>query len=73
MIGDFQLARLVTMRPGKAAAHVAEELGFKQRIGETGAVERDKWCVRPRRMRVNIAGDHIFTDATLAGDEDLDV
>ena len=40
-IRDLQQARLVTKRTGKAAADVTEELGFEQRVGQPGTVDRE--------------------------------
>ena len=41
-VRELQLARLVAVRAGEAALHVAEQLRFEQRLGEAGAVHRDE-------------------------------
>ena len=51
-VGGLELARLVAIGAGEAALHVTEELGFEQRLGQAGAVDRDEgalargdcWC-----------------------------
>ena len=39
VVRQLELARLVAIRAGEAALHVAEELGFEQRLGNAGAVD----------------------------------
>ena len=69
----FEQARLVAVRAGEAAAHVAEQLGLEQRVGQAGAVDRDERSDGAEAALVNQAGDDFLADAGLAGDEDLGV
>ena len=50
------------------AAHVPEELGFEQRLGNGAAVDRDEPLTAPRAAVVNRARGQLLADAGLAGD-----
>ena len=41
-VGRFEPAALVAIGVGEAALHVPEQLGFEQRVGKAGAVDRDE-------------------------------
>ena len=69
----LEQARLVAIRAGEAAADVAEQLGFEERVGQARAVERDERCRRARAALVNQPRDDFLADAGLAGDQDLGV
>ena len=73
VVGDLELAGLVTERAGEAAAHVAEQLRFEERFGQARAVHFDERAVRPLALRPQLARDYFLTGATLAGDQDLRV
>ncbi len=68
LICELELSGLVAISPGEAAFDVAEQLRFEQRFGKAGAVDRDKWPVRPRALRVDGIGDELFADTAFAGD-----
>ena len=57
-------------RAGERAAHVAEELGLEQRLGNRAAVDRDEPVGAPRAVVVNRARDHLLAGAGLAGNQD---
>ena len=59
----------VADRAGERAAHVAEQLGLEQRLGNRAAVERDEAVHAPRAVVVNRARDDFLAGAGLAGDE----
>ena len=42
VMGQFELSGLVAERPGEAAFDMAEQLGFEERFGEAGAVDRER-------------------------------
>ena len=54
---------------GERAAHVAEQLGFEQRLGHGGAVHLDERHVALRAAIVDRARDHLLAGAGLARDE----
>ena len=53
VVGDLELAGLVAVGAGEAALDVPEQLGFEERFGEAGAVDRHEGAVRPRAQRVD--------------------
>ena len=55
---------------GKRAAHVAEQLGLEQRLGNRAAVERDEPLRAPRAVVMNRARDDFLAGAGFAGDQD---
>ena len=55
---------------GERAAHVAEELGLEQRLGNRAAVQRDEPVHAPRAVVMNRARDDFLAGAGLAGDQD---
>jgi hypothetical protein len=40
VVRELELADLVAVRAGEAAAHVSEELGLEQRIRQRAAIDR---------------------------------
>src|SRR5439155_3016425 len=72
-VGDLELARLVAVRAGEAAAHVAEQFGLEQRLGQPGAVHRDERTAEAVAKRVDLSGDDLLARAALAGDQNLRV
>ena len=72
-VGHLQQARPVAVRVGEAALDVAEQLGFEQRIGQAGAVDRDERLAGPGAAAVDQAGRDVLADAALAGDEHLGI
>ena len=71
--GHLEEARLVAVGAGERAAHVAEQLGLEQGVGQAGAVERDQARRGPRTAVVDQARDNFLAHAGFAGDEDLGV
>ena len=69
----LEQAGLVAVRAGEAAAHVAEELGLEQRVGQAGAVERDQRAGGARAALMNQPGDDFLADAGFTGDQDLGI
>ena len=69
----LEQARLVAVGAGEAAAHVAEQLGLEQRVGQARAVERDQRRRGARAPLMNQARDDFLADAGLAGDQHLRV
>jgi hypothetical protein len=70
-ISDLGEARLVAVGPGKAAFHVAEQLGFQQGFGDAAAVDGDEATRAPHTLVVDQARHNFFADAGLPHDEDL--
>ena len=54
---------------GERAAHVAEQLGLEQRLGNRAAVQRDEPMHAPRAVVVNRARHDFLAGAGLAGDQ----
>ena len=54
---------------GERAAHVAEQLGLEQRLGDRAAVDRHEPLRAARAVVVNGARDELLAGAGLAGDE----
>src|SRR5436309_758131 len=68
-----QFSGLVSIRAGKAALHMTEQLRLEESLGEAGAIHGDECKRAASGVRVNIASHEIFADAALAGDQDLAV
>ena len=56
-------------RAGERAAHVTEQLGLEQRLGNRAAVERDEPLRAARAVVMNRARDDFLAGAGLAGHE----
>src|SRR5262249_11516459 len=69
----FEDASARVRRAGERAALVAEELALDQARGDRAAVDGDERAVRARRLRVQRAREHFFSDAALAFEEHGDV
>ena len=70
-VGQLEAPRLVAVRAGEGAAHVAEELALDQVLGDRAAVDRDQLPVLARRVAVvQRLDDQLLADAALAGDQD---
>ena len=63
----------IAIRAGEAAADVAEERRFEQRVGNAGAVDRDERRAGAAAAAMDQPRDHFLADAALAGDQDLRV
>ena len=72
-VRHFELARLIAVGAGEAAADVAEQLRLEQRFGEAGAVDGDEGARRAQAPGHDLTGDDFLADAALAGDQNLDV
>ena len=59
----------VAGRPGERAAHVTEQLGLEQGLGDRRAVDADEGFARARAGAMNGARDHFLAGAALTGDE----
>src|SRR4029453_5076545 len=57
----FEPASLVAVSARKAATDVTEELGFEQRVGHPGAVDRDQARHSPDALLMNHPRDELFT------------
>ena len=69
LVGLLDAALPRTDRAGEGAAHVTEQLGFEQRLGDRAAVDRDEPLLAPRAALVDRAGHHLFAGAGLARDQ----
>ena len=68
-VGQRELALLGRGRAREGAAHVAEELGLEQRLGNRRAVDLDERHVALRAAVVDGPRDQLLAGAGLAGDE----
>ena len=69
----LELADLVAVGAGEASLYVPEELRLEKCLGERGAVDGHERPLRPRRPRVDEAGNDILANAALTRDQDLRV
>ena len=69
VVGLADQARLVPIRAGEAAAHVAKQLGLEQRLGNAAAVDGDEGAADARALRVNQLRDHFLAHTGLAEDQ----
>jgi len=67
---SFEAILTIADGAGKRAAHVAEELGLEQRLGNGAAVERHEAVYAARTVVMNRPRDNLFAGPCLAGDED---
>jgi hypothetical protein len=65
----FEDAEAIANGPGEGAAHMAEELGLEERVGQRAAVDRHKRTLGARRRAVQPAGQSLLADAVFTGDE----
>ena len=70
VLGDFEQPLLVRVGAGERAAHVAEELGLEQRLGQRAAVERRRTADRGAASGSGSPGDQLLAGARLAGQQD---
>ena len=66
-VGLLELARGGCNRTGKGALLVAKQDGLQHILGNCRAVDRHERLVRPGRLLVNIARQHLFTSSTFPG------
>src|SRR6185436_9336330 len=71
-VGRFEGADPVRHGTRERAAHVPEELGLEQRLGDGGAVEGHERRTRARARVVERPRDELLAGATLARDADGD-
>ncbi len=71
-VGIFQLADALALGAGERAAFVAEQLGFKQLLGDGRAVERDKRLFCPWAKIMQATGDQFLAAAGFATDQHID-
>ena len=72
-VGHVEETRARRRGPGEGAAHVAEERGLEQRLGDARAVLADEGAPAARPVGVDGAGDELLAGAALADDEHRDV
>ena len=70
---QFEQAGTVAVRAGEAAAHVAKQFGFEQRVGDAGGVEGDERAAAACAEGVNRASREFFADAAFTGDQHFGV
>src|SRR6185312_14535497 len=69
-VGDLEEAAALGVGAGEGAAHVAEERGLEQRLGDGGARLGDEGLAAARTVVVDGAGDELLAGAALAVDDD---
>ena len=69
VVGVLKQADFVLYRSGEGTFDVAEELAFKQRFDEGGAVQGNEWTLGTRSEMVEGFGDQLLSGAGLARDE----
>ena len=72
-IRQLEDTRAIAVRAREAAAHMTEQLGFQERLGQRRAVDGDELRATARAAFVNQAGDDLFAGSALPGDEHLRV
>ena len=68
--GDLEQAGLVPHGTGERPTHMTEELGFQQRFGQRGAVDRHERPSGTRALIVDHPHDELLAGAALAVDQD---
>ncbi len=68
-VGLFELAGLGRNGAGERAFFMAEQRGFEHVVGDGRTVDGDKRLLGATRLLVDIACQHLFTGAGLAGDQ----
>ena len=66
---NLKETRLVPVRPGKTASHVAKQFRLHEHIGQALAAERDEGRRRAWATVMDQSGDSLFPGARLAGDQ----
>ena len=69
-VGDLEEAAALGVGAGEGAAHVAEERGLEQRLGDGGAGLGDERLAAARAVVVDGARDELLAGAALAVDDD---
>ena len=69
-IGFFEFADTTGDGAGERAFLVTEQFAFEQVFRDRCAIHRDEGCLGTAALAVDEAGEHFFTRAALAGDED---
>src|SRR5262249_41247750 len=72
-LGLLEASLLVAVRVGEAAARVAEELRFEERVRDAGTIDRDERSVLARAALMHEPRDDFLADAAFTGHEDLGV
>ena len=68
-VGLLEGARAIGHRAGERAAHVPEQLGLDQLVGDGAAVEHDERAVAARAVAVDRLGEQLLAGAGLAFDQ----
>ncbi len=68
-IGRFEYAAIVCHRPREGALFVPEKLTAQQRVGESGAIDRNKRRFPATAQQVDRLGDELFAGTRLSFDE----
>src|SRR5436190_21517547 len=69
-VSRLEQAFSICVCPGERAYHVAEQLGFEQRLGKCAAIDRDERLFRTRAEIVDGSGDKFLSGSALAGQKD---
>ena len=69
----FQSARFFFAGAGESAALVTEKLGFQQTARKRGAIDLDERLNRATGPGVDVESDCVFTNARLAGYQDVGI
>jgi hypothetical protein len=72
VVGHLELTGFVAVGAREAALDVAEQLGFQERLGNSGAIDRDEDLGAGTGV-IDGASHHFLAGAALAGDEHLGV
>mgnify|MGYP003576414666 CR=1 FL=1 len=72
-IGSAEKPNLVLEGPGKRPLCVSEENGLEKCLGDSRAVNDQKIAVGASAMAMNGAGNHFFSGAAFAGEQDVGV
>ncbi len=69
LMGGFEQALAGAVGPGERAALVSEQLAFRQRVGECGAVDRDQRLCGAVAALMNGPGREFLASLGFSGDE----
>lgn len=70
MIGQLKHPGARRMRAREGTASMAEKFALEQILRDGGAIDRDKWAVRPQAEIVNRARSEFFSCTAFTGDKD---
>src|SRR5688572_12656494 len=67
--GEFEPSAALGDCAGESAAHMAEQLRFKQRFGHRGAVQRYEWLFSELRIEMDGSRDQFLSRAGFTTDQ----